>query len=770
MSTLSFPKCVNGDLLDQVKHAASGRWLEILERVGAVPADILDGKHYPCPKCGGTDRFSVFLDDSGGAICRKCFNTKNGDGIATLRWLTGDDFLTTVNRVADYLGITRTNGHAKPDLLTIVCRSKRMPIESAKTYGAHVAQRGKMDVVRFPVVNEAGEHHSHFDLSDDGGKGWFAKGNGKSGLFLPIVAGGRPRLPQAGETWIVCEGVKDAAGYHSIGRLACGTPSDQLAVKYARLFRDCNVVVMPDRKADAEAKALQSAARLFGVAASVRIGTLPLAIGGDKDDARDVLAMRDGETLLRRAIDDAAPWEPPKPKASAPPALSQPDGRTDAANARRLAAKHGMAVRWCDPWGKWLVWDGKRWVIDDQRRIDALAKGVANDLWTEAATIAPNSDRDTVQAMLSFARASNGANGVRNALTLARSESDIPILPGTLDTDPWLLNVANGTIDLRTGNTRQHSRSDYLTKLSPVVFDANADCPRWKQFLLEVFDGNKNLVRFIGRAAGYSITGHTSERCLFFLHGKGRNGKTTFVSTLQKMLGDYAVSITTEMLMVSKGRQHPTETCDLAGARMAVASETENGRKFAESFVKQITGGEDRIKGRRMREDFWQFDATHKLWISGNHKPDIRGTDDGIWDRIRLIPFNVRFAQPDKTLAATLESERSGILNWLIRGCLDWQSNGLGEPAEVVQATANYRAEMDEIGRFFGECCVIRDACEVGATPLFEAYKSWGGGLSQKAFKAELENRDGLSHGRFTSGPHKGRSSWKGVGLLASEG
>jgi putative DNA primase/helicase len=302
-----------------------------------------------------------------------------------------------------------------------------------------------------------------------------------------------------------------------------------------------------------------------------------------------------------------------------------------------------------------------------------------------------------------------------------------------------------------------------------VDFDASAQAPTWQRFLIDVFAGDEDLITFIKRAAGYSLTSLTKERCLFFLYGKGKNGKTTFISTLQKLLGDYAGQVTTELLMAAKGERHPTEICDLAGQRLIVASETEDGRRFAESFVKTITGGEDKLKGRRMREDMWEFKATFKLWISGNHKPRIRGTDDGIWDRLRLIPFKVRFDKPDKSLSAKLEAELPGILAWMVEGCREWQQYGLQEPDVVKQATESYRSESDLMGQFIKDCC---EECERHVTAshlIYQAFMDWSGTkpapLSRVEFGVALGER-GFDDGRLSSGPDKGKKCWRGIGLI----
>jgi putative DNA primase/helicase len=641
------------------------------------------------------------------------------------------------------------NGHAHPDPVEAAARLKRVPVEALRAYGATAAERiskksGKpYSVARVPAYNGTGALQTYFDLPTFGeGKGWWKEGGG-SGLFLPD---GQP--PQPGEEWLVVEGVKDAAALFSLGHKSIGLPGSEMAVEYARLLRSVHVTIVPDRDRPGEQGAQKTASRLYGVAASVKIATLPAEFKETKGaDVRDVLQQKDGEQQLRQCLADAIEWGPANGHHKAngeangkliggagrvrPPggkALSLGDdaGRTEAANAKRFCARFGDQARWCDPWGKWLVWDGKRWAIDRQRDVDDRAKQVASGLWPEFAEVAQQAPK-SASTIAGFCKASNSAKGIASMLALARSEPGIAVLPESLDQDHWVLNVANGTLKLRTGELQPHRREDYLTKLAPVEYlpAAEAECPTWERFLEEVFEGKDDLIRFVQRAAGYSLTGSTCERCFFFLYGTGRNGKTTLLATLQKVWSDYATTLTTEMLMVRDRSQHPTEICDLHGRRLAVASETEDGRRFAEALIKQITGGEDRMKGRRMKEDFWEFRATHKLWLAGNHKPAIRGTDPAIWDRVKLVPFLRRFDKPDKDLAAKLAAELPGILRWCVQGCLEWQHQGLGEPGEVKAATAAYRDEMDLLGAFINDHCIVGSDYRVRATDLYAAYARW---------------------------------------------
>lgn len=428
------------------------------------------------------------------------------------------------------------------------------------------------------------------------------------------------------------------------------------------------------------------------------------------------------------------------------PRLLYANWQTEAANATRLVARYGDVLRWCDPWGKWLVWDDKRWKPDDSRGVESFAKTVVASLWSEAAKLAATTDPQKLKSVWSFVRSSNQAAGIRNMAALARC--DVPILPAALDTHPWLLNCTNGTLDLRTGTLRRHDKADFITQLCPIPYKPDAKFPTWRGFLDTILAGNRELIAYTQRLVGYCLTGSTREHVLPFLYGVGANGKSTFVSTVLAMLGeDYSIKAPTDLLLMKTHDTHPTERADLYGKRFVACVEAEDGRRLAESLVKELTGG-DRVRARRMREDFWEFQATHKIWLAANHKPVVRGTDHGIWRRIKLLPFTVVIPddQQDKDLPAKLLDELPGILAWSVEGCRQWQQDGLREPDSVRAATGHYREEMDLVGRFITECCVVEPDESVGASALFRRFKEWCDstgerGVNQMRFGMSLNER-----------------------------
>jgi putative DNA primase/helicase len=479
---------------------------------------------------------------------------------------------------------------------------------------------------------------------------------------------------------------------------------------------------------------------------------------------------------------------------------------TDDANADLLLRLHGADIRYCPPWDQWLIWRGSHWQMDERLDIDRLAADVSRSLRSVAIT-QTQQQQALLARMAELLTAINRAPGTSTALTtehgqLAKQQAAIGDevdwllklagkLEGTakrgtmllaarhkvvvhhsdLDQGHYLLNVRNGTLDLHTGAMRPHERLDLLTHDTAIEYDPTAQCPLWLAFLAVVLDHDAELICFVQRAVGYSLTGDVREQVLLILTGVGSNGKSVFLNVLRKLLGRLAIQAAPDLLMVKRSEQHPTDQADLFGKRLVVCQETEDGRRLNESLVKQLTGG-DGIRARRMREDFWEFNPTHKIWLSTNHKPEIRGTDHAIWRRIRIIPFNVKFHEPgegtpvkDTAMEAKLTAELPGILNWAIQGCLDWQRHGLKAPAMVKAATEGYRQEMDVLAVWIADCCVVKERCETKAADLYASYTAW---CEQSGEHAEKQRKFGMrlkERGFENFLSTGGYSKWKGIGL-----
>lgn len=403
---------------------------------------------------------------------------------------------------------------------------------------------------------------------------------------------------------------------------------------------------------------------------------------------------------------------------------------SDLANAGRLVDAFGADLRFVRDWGKWATYDGGRWSLDQGRCLQLAADASCLQLeeairgLRAAAGSEDEADRKRAKAAYDWACKSQSAPRLNAALTLAAVEPRVSVAAAQLDAGPMLFNVENCTIDLSTGQPRAHRREDLLTKIAPVRFDPSAKCPTWDAFLLRAMGGDRELVSFLQRWSGYALTGDVSEHALVFHYGSGGNGKSTFCGLRLRMLGDYGMPAPRGLLFRRAVDVHPTELASLFGARLALVPETEDGQAFDEPKLKDLTGG-DRISARRMNEDFWSFSPTHKLEICGNHKPVVRGTDVGIWRRQRLVPWNVAIPpeEQDKHLGERLWAERSGILNWMVAGCLEWQRVGLAPPKAVTEATEAYREESDPLGEFFALCCVFEAEARVARSHLRTAYE-----------------------------------------------
>jgi putative DNA primase/helicase len=435
---------------------------------------------------------------------------------------------------------------------------------------------------------------------------------------------------------------------------------------------------------------------------------------------------------------------------------------TDLGNASRLVAHHGNDLRYCYPWGSWLIWDGRRWSLDESGEIHRRAKRTVREIYREAADAA---DDKTREALGKHAKASEAENRIQAMISLAKSE--VPIMPAAMDRDPWLLNVGNGTLDLRTGELLEHRREDLLTKLAGE-YDPEASASTWTSTLERVLP-SAEVRAFFKRLCGYAISGDVSEHVLPVLYGTGANGKSTILNALLEAAGEYGMQAAPDLLIAKRGG-HPTEVADLFGMRFVASIEVEDGRRLAESLVKTLTGG-DKVRARRMRQDFWEFDPTHKVFMAVNHKPQVRGNDNAIWRRIRLLPFEQTIppAEQDKKLPEKLRAELPGILAWAVEGCLEWRREGLKAPEEVRKATGRYRSEMDVIGAFLKDCCEEGAEHDVAAKDLYARYKTWcdengEAGEKQRTFGSKLSERGYERYRGGASGGHR----WRGLTLCKS--
>ncbi len=395
---------------------------------------------------------------------------------------------------------------------------------------------------------------------------------------------------------------------------------------------------------------------------------------------------------------------------------------TDTGNAGFFADLYGKDIRYCHTSHKWFIWDGKRWSEDKTAEIYRKAKDATRILLNKALKLQDDEKR---KALIRHALKSQYESRLRAMINLAQSEQGIAVTEVELDSDPWLLNVENGTLNLRTGKLRAHQRKDLITKLIPVPYYPEPSCPKWDAFLNRIMGGDQELIKFLQKAVGYALTGDTREQVFFIFYGTGANGKTTFLVTIQSLLGDYARQTPTDTLLTKRGNTIPNDVARLKGARFVNAAEAESGKQLAEGLVKQLTGG-DKMSARFLYAEYFDFDPTFKIFLAVNHKPTIRGSDHAIWRRIRLVPFNVTIPpeEQDKTLVEKLKSELPGILRWAVEGCRRWKKEGLGIPDSVKAATGEYRKEMDIIGDFIAECCEEAPDAKTPFKDLYERYWS----------------------------------------------
>jgi putative DNA primase/helicase len=387
----------------------------------------------------------------------------------------------------------------------------------------------------------------------------------------------------------------------------------------------------------------------------------------------------------------------------------RPVGHSDDDLALRFTERHSDDARFVAAWNRWLWFDGTRWCEESTLRAFSEARAVCRDA---AAACSSRHAADKIKSAATIAAVER----------LARADRRHAATTDEWDADPWLLNTPSGTVDLRTGKLRPAQRSDRITKSTAVA--PAGECPLWRSFLRRIFAHDEELTGFVQRALGYSLTGVTTEHSLFFAYGTGGNGKGTLMNTVTGILGDHVAVASMETFTASYSDRHPTELAMLRGARLVASQETERGRRWAESRIKALTGG-DPISARFMRQDFFTFTPQFKLWVAGNHKPALGLVDEAIRRRFNLIPFatTIPEAERDPDLPEKLKSEWPGILAWMIAGCLDWQRTGLATPTAITSATAEYLADEDVFGTWVDE--MIRPAHENATEPSADLFAAW---------------------------------------------
>lgn len=437
-------------------------------------------------------------------------------------------------------------------------------------------------------------------------------------------------------------------------------------------------------------------------------------------------------------------------------------------DSERLVARYGDEIAHVGLWRQWYGWDGHCWVADEkivQRYTLEVVKRLG------VAALSSPQDPEVTESIMKHVRRTLKSERLLNQITEhTKYNAKVSKRPEDFDTHPMLLNVANGVINLRTGELRPPAKELLITKLAPVAYDPEAICPKWESFLHEIFHSNEEMVQYIQRVAGYALTGDTREHAMFILWGSGANGKSTFLETIRAIMGTYARASSSNVILrglTPGASSHSESLAWLAGARFVTTTELEQGKSMAEDSIKQLTGG-DTISARRVYGRTFEFKPICKLFMATNYKPIVKGTGEAIWRRLRLIPFTY-FIPPEKRipnyLGTVLQDELPGVLAWAVRGTQLWLAKGLGTPPEVLEATSAYRKDSDILGDFLGQYCTVSDEVQVLGKDLYATYRAWcedDMGIrpqSQKSFSRTLIRRG------FTKKHTRDGNLWSGIGL-----
>lgn len=411
----------------------------------------------------------------------------------------------------------------------------------------------------------------------------------------------------------------------------------------------------------------------------------------------------------------------------------------DTGNTERFLDVFGELSRFSYVNKVWYFYNGKNWEIDNggvvRKWIDMTVDMLKNEPVQVPKEATEDEKKALTEAKAKFVKRSR--NNAGKEAMMRELKHNIAVLPEEFDNDDMLLNTQNGYVDLSNGIIYDHDIKKMFTRISNVEYTDKTDCPRWELFLEQVFDNDSDLIRYVQKAVGYSLTASTKEQVMFFLYGNGRNGKSVFLDIVNELMGTYGMSMQADSLMVKRGGSsgHNEDIARLDGARFVTSSEPNEGVRLDEGLIKQLTGG-DPVSASFKGGHVFDYKPQYKLWVATNHKPIIRGNDDGIWRRLPLIPFTVQIPldKVDKNLSSKLRLELPRILNWAVEGSLLWQREGLTPPETIQKATMDYRKEMDVVGSFIEECCEVGSGLKIGATEIYKVYDKWAREMNEHNF------------------------------------
>ncbi|MEW4564874.1 DUF5906 domain-containing protein [Bremerella sp. JC770] len=729
----------------EVKWAGKGREVEILNQVAGIPMGNLDGKHHGChrPGCGGHNRARLIDADAGAYFCNQCFNSNNGDFIAAVQHFQDASFPEALLLIADYLGMPTFNPPAQPsspitvDVVGHLAAIKNCPKESLIAYGAkaeiHEQDSGREFKVTFPAYGPSGQQDSTFTIwpystSKKRLKGLLAKGK-PAGVFLPHNPDGTPRLPKAGETWLIVEGCKDAAALHARGYLVIGINGEKLAQKFVGLLKGCHVIIVPDRTTSAEEKADESAARLAGHAASVKLALLPLPLDGTRgDDARDALKQPNGEQLVQNAIEGAVPWQPSQKKVNQESGDEEPSHYDIAAQiwAESLIDKANELSRYCHHQKKTWEWNGHSW---EPLEGDHFTKNI----WQHMHIRGQRPTKGKVASVEQALRMMLLAPPADSPMFWLSTPKDVPVgydPQSVICTKTKLILPQPGEAaaawsvidrDSRFFTTGAHD-FDFEQQNGKIVFP---DCPNWKKYLSEIFNGELDQILSLQMFTGLCLTDLTNQQKFLLISGGTRTGKSLCAKITQLTIGKH---LTTSTSLLSLAGTHGMAS--MVGHRLAVlADERRLSKQTAAEVLPKILSitGEDYVPINQKYHQEYAARLSTRLMILSNETSPLLDEADALTSRMILLRTRRSFVGSENIhLEDTLRAELPGILGWAMQGlAMILTGQRLRSPASTEEDLASIKDDSNPLSEFFSDCLVSDPNGWIPNNSLHDAVRRW---------------------------------------------